>query len=170
MTNFSTMSPIFEKTIPNVQKVQTTPSVQEFQVDPQMLVVVNVNITQPKLSYVHYNLKPNLNENWSFEEAEVLAEITAAQEKLKIAEMIETLYESKQQRSETTKQVSSRPKTNFQPSTSYLAQNNEERQTSILDIHQSTRYRPKDKTYRPPIPYPVRSSPSTHQNTSNKKI
>ena len=34
------------------------------------------------------------------EEAEVLAEITAAQEKLKIAEMTETLYESKQQRSE----------------------------------------------------------------------
>ena len=61
------------------------------------------------------------------EEAEVLAEITAATEKLKIAEMIETLYESKQQRSETIKQVSSRPITNLWPSTSYLAQNDEER-------------------------------------------
>ena len=51
LTNFSIMSLIFEKTIPEVQRVQTILSVQEFQVDPQMLVVVNVNITQPKLSY-----------------------------------------------------------------------------------------------------------------------
>ena len=47
------------------------------------------------------------------EEAAVLAEITAAREKLKIAEMIETLYESKQQRSEKIKQVSSRPIANL---------------------------------------------------------
>ena len=93
------------------------------------------------------------------EEAEIIAEITAAQEKLKIAEMIETLYESKQKKSETTKQVSSRPKTNLQPSTSYLAKNNREHQTSISDIHQSTQYQPKDKTYQSPTPYPVQSSP-----------
>ena len=40
-------SPIFEKTIPKVQMVQAIPSVQEFQLDPQILVVVNVNITVP---------------------------------------------------------------------------------------------------------------------------
>ena len=60
------------------------------------------------------------------------------------------LYENKQQRSKTIKQVSSRPITNLGLSTSYLAQNNEERQTNILDVHQSTQYRPKDKTYRSP--------------------
>ena len=115
------MSPIFKKMISKVQRVQTILSVQEFHVDPNMLVV-NVNITQPKLSYMHYKLKPNLNENWGYwkketklEEAGLLAEITAAQEKLKIAEKTKTLYESKQQRSETTKQVSSRPKTNLRP-------------------------------------------------------
>ena len=59
------MFPIFEKTVPKVQRVQTIPSVQEFEVDPQMIAVVNVNITQPKLSHMHYKLKPNLNENWS---------------------------------------------------------------------------------------------------------
>ena len=84
--------------------------------------------------------------------------------------MFETLYESKQQRSETIKQVSSRRITNLRPSTSYLAQNDEERQTNILDIHQSTPHRPKDKTYRSPTPYPVHSSPPTHLNTSKKKI
>ena len=46
-TNFSMTSPIFEKTIPKVQMVQTIPSAQESQVDPQILVVVNVNITVP---------------------------------------------------------------------------------------------------------------------------
>ena len=106
-----------------------------------------------------------LKERNKLEEAEVLAEITAAQEKLKIAE-IETLNESKQQRSETIKQVSPRPITNHRPSTSYLAQNNEERQTNILDIHQSTPYRPKDKTYRLPTPHPVHSSPQ--HSTSSK--
>lgn len=82
-------------------------------------------------------------------EAEVLAEITTAQEKSKIAEMIETLYESKQQRSEATKRVSSRPKRNLCSSTFYLAQNNEERHTSILDIHQSMPYQLRNKTYQP---------------------
>ena len=38
LTNFSMTSPIFEK---------ATPSAQESQVDPQILVVVNVNITVP---------------------------------------------------------------------------------------------------------------------------
>ena len=47
LTNFSMTSPIFEKTIPKVQMVQTIPSAQESQVDPQILVVVNVNITIP---------------------------------------------------------------------------------------------------------------------------
>ena len=65
LTNFSMMFPIFEKTVPKVQMVQTISSVQEFEVDPQMIVVVNVNITKTKLSYMHYKLKPNLNENWS---------------------------------------------------------------------------------------------------------
>ena len=45
LTNFSMMFPIFEKTVPKVQMVQTIPSVQEFEVDPQIIVVVNVNIT-----------------------------------------------------------------------------------------------------------------------------
>ena len=84
--------------------------------------------------------------------------------------MIEALHESKQQRSKTTKQVSSRPITNLWPCTSYLAQNNEERQTNLLDIHQSTPYRPNDKTYRSPTPYPVQSSSQTHQYTSKRKI
>ena len=53
-------------------------------------------------------------------------EITAAQEKMKIAEITETLYENKQQRSKTIKQVSSKQITNRGLSTSYLAQNNEE--------------------------------------------
>ena len=44
----------------------------------------------------------------------------------------------------------------------YLAQNNEEWQTNILDIHQSTTYRPKDKTYRSSTPHPVHCS---HQPT-----
>ena len=52
--------------------------------------------------------------------------------------MIETLQKIKQQKSETSKQVSSMLKTILQPSTSYLAQNNEERRTNILDVHQST--------------------------------
>lgn len=52
--------------------------------------------------------------------------------------MIETLQKIKQQKSETSKQVSSMPKTILQPSTSCLAQNNEERRTNILDVHQST--------------------------------
>ena len=44
-------------------------------------------------------------------------------------------------------------------------------ETNILDIHQSTPYRPKvDKTYRSPTPYPVHSIPPTHQNTSKRKI
>ena len=84
--------------------------------------------------------------------------------------MIETLYESKRQRSETIKQVSSRPITNLRPSTSYLVQNYEERQTNILDIQHSTPYRPKDKTYRSPTPNPVHSGPPNQQNTSKKKI
>ena len=84
--------------------------------------------------------------------------------------MIETLYESKRQRSETIKQVSSRPITNLRPRTSYLVQNYEERQTNILDIQHSTPYRPKDKTYRPPTPNPVHSGPPNQQNTSKKKI
>ena len=54
--------------------------------------------------------------------------------------MIEMLYESKQQRSETIKKVSLRPKINLGPSTSSLPQNNEERQTNVFDIHQSTPY------------------------------
>ena len=91
-----------------------------------------------------------LKERNKLEETKVLVEITAAQEKLKIAEITEMLYENKQQRSKTIKQVSSRPITNLGLSTSYLAQNNEERQTNILDVHQSTQYRPKDKTYRSP--------------------
>ena len=66
---------------------------------------------------------------------EVLAEIKTAREKLKIAGMIQTLYESKQQRSEI-KQVSSRPITNRRPIISYLAQNDDERQINILDIYQ----------------------------------
>ena len=44
LTDFLMMSPIFVKTIPIVQGVQTIPSTQEFQVDPKMLVVVKVNI------------------------------------------------------------------------------------------------------------------------------
>ena len=52
--------------IPKVQRVQTILSVQEFEVDFKMLVVVNVNITQPKLRYMHYKLKPNLKENLSY--------------------------------------------------------------------------------------------------------
>ena len=60
------MSSIFEKMIPKVQRVQTISSVQEFEVDLKMLVVVNVNITQPKLRYMHYKLKPNLKENLSY--------------------------------------------------------------------------------------------------------
>ena len=65
---------------------------------------------------------------------------TKAQEKLKVTEMIEKLHESKQQRSETTKQVSSRPIKNLQQSTSYLPRNNKERQTNTFDMHQSTAY------------------------------
>lgn len=34
-------------------------------------------------------------------------------------------------------------------STFYLAQNNEERHTSILDIHQSMPYQLRNKTYQP---------------------
>ena len=105
---------------------------------------------------MHCKLKPNLNEllkeRNKLEEAEVLAEITAAQEELKIAEIIETHYENKQQRFETIKQVSSRSITNLRPSPSYLTQNNEEWQTNILDIHQSTAYQPKEKTS---ITYPI---------------
>ena len=93
-----------------------------------------------------------LKERNKLEETKVLVEITAAQEKLKIAEITEMLYENKQQRSKTIKQVSSRPITNLGLSTSYLAQNNEERQTNILDVHQSTQYRPKDKLYQSPTP------------------
>ena len=89
---------------------------------------------------------------------------------MKIAEIIETLYESKQQRFEAIKQVLSRSITNLRPSPSYLAQNNEQWQTNILDIHQSTAYRAKDKKYRSPTPYPLNSSPTTHQNTLEKKI
>ena len=63
---------------------------------------------------------------------------------MKIAEIIETHYENKQQRFETIKQVSSRSITNLRPSPSYLTQNNEE--------------------------WPLHSSPSTQQNTSEKKI
>ena len=84
-------------------------------------------------------LKLQIQKN-ELKEAEVLVEITAAREELKIAEMIETLHEIKQQRSETTKQVLSRPITNPRPSISYLAQNNEKRQTNIPDIHQSAPY------------------------------
>ena len=93
-------------------------------------------------------------------------ETTVAQEKLRITEMIEMIHESEQQRFE----VSSRPKPNLKPSTSYLVQNNEERHTNILDIHQSTLHRPKDKIYQSPTPYPVHSSPSSHQNASKKKF
>ena len=76
--------------------------------------------------------------------------------------MVETFHESKQQRSETTKQVPSKPITNFQPTPSFLAQNNKERQINILDIHRSTPYQPKEKTYQSPNPYSVHSSQPTH--------
>ena len=89
---------------------------------------------------------------------------------MKIAEIIETLYESKQQRFEAIKQVISRSIINLRPSPSYLAQNNEQWQTNVLDIHQSTAHRPKDKTYQSLTPYPLHSSPSTQQNTLENKI
>ena len=69
-----------------------------------------------------------------------MAEITASQEKLKTAEMIEMLHESKQQRSET---------------------------NSILT---NTPYQQKEKTRHSPTPYPVHSSSSTHQNRSKNKM
>ena len=97
------------------------------------------NTTEAKLNALQVEVESkrkleSLKERNKLEEAEVLAEITAAREKLKIAEMFETLYESKQQRSETIKQVSSRRITNLRPSTSYLAQNDEERQTYLIYI------------------------------------
>ena len=69
-----------------------------------MLVVVNVIITQAteaKLCalQVEAEFKQKLEllkETNKLEQAVVVAEITAAQEKLKIAKMIETLCESKQ--------------------------------------------------------------------------
>ena len=48
--------------------------------------------------------------------------------------MIEMLYVSKQKRYEA-RQVSWSSKTNIWPSTSYLTQNKEERQTIMVDIH-----------------------------------
>ena len=57
-----------------------------------------------------------LRQRNELEEAEVLAEITAAEKKLKKAQMIEALHESIQQRPETTKQVSSKPIANLRAS------------------------------------------------------
>ena len=113
------------------------------------------NVSEAKLYALQVEAKSKrklelLKERNKLEETKVLVEITAAQEKLKIAEITEMLYENKQQRSKTIKQVSSRPITNLGLSTSYLAQNNEEQQTNILYVHQSTQYRPKDKLYRSP--------------------
>ena len=59
------------------------------------------NATESKLYALQVEVESKrklelLKERNKLEEAEVLAEITTAQEKLKIAEMIETLYESKQ--------------------------------------------------------------------------